>query len=331
MKTGFKRFSALLLSAVMLTAALASCGEKKKSITVYASSEDFRIEMAQKMVNEKFPEYDVKIEYMSTGDLSAKMIAEGKDAEADIIYELENPYLEKISDNLATLDNVDYSVFVDSLVSPNHKYVPLVIASGAIIINEKMLEEKGLPVPESYDDLLKPEYKGLISMPNPKSSGTGYIFYLSMVNERGEEAALEYFDNLAENISGQGFTTSGSGPMQALKMGEAAIALGLTMSAATENSNGSDYTIKYFEEGAPYTVYSSAVIEGRQNDEDVMKVFNYIVSDVCPKDKELFSPEKIYKDRDFTIENYPTDINYADMKDVSDINVKEDLLNKWKY
>lgn len=60
----------------------------------------------------------------------------------------------------------------------------------------------------------------MISMPNPKASGTGYIFYLNLVNEWGEEKTLAYFDSLAENISGAGFTSSGSGPVQALKMGE---------------------------------------------------------------------------------------------------------------
>lgn len=80
-------------------------------------------------------------------------------------------------------------------------------------MDTEALAAKNLPAPASYDDLLKPEYKGLISMPSPKSSSTGYIFLLNMVNERGEEAAFAYFDQLAENMSGQGFTTSGSGPV----------------------------------------------------------------------------------------------------------------------
>ena len=83
------------------------------------------------------------------------------------------------------------------------------------------LEEKNLAVPTSYADLLKPEYKGLVSMPNPKSSGTGYMFLKSLVNAWGEEEAFAYFDQLAENILQ--FTSSGSGPVNALVQGEAAI------------------------------------------------------------------------------------------------------------
>lgn len=331
MKKKIMKVSMILMSAALLCSAFSGCASEKKNITVYASAEDFRIATAQKMLNQKFPEYNIKIDYQSTGDLSAKLLAEGKDTEADIIWELENPYLEKLGDNLATLTDVDFSKYDDTLVPASRKYVPLDKSSGSIILNTSLLKEKGLEEPESYDDLLKPEYKGLVSMPSPKSSGTGYIFYLNMVNERGAEAALEYFDKLSENISGQGYTTSGSGPVQALKMGEAAIALGLTFQAVSEITNGADYKIVYFEEGAPYTVYSTALIEGRQNDEDIMKVFNYIIDEVNPHDNKLYTPEKVFKSRDFTLPNYPTDIKYADMKGVSDIEVKNSLLDQWKY
>lgn len=326
-----KKILTAVLAMLMLAAVISGCGKKKKEIIIYASSEDFRIENAQKMFDAKFPEYSIRIEYKSTGDLSSKLYAEGKKTDCDIIMELENSYLEKISDSLAVLKDVDFSVYEDGLVPKSRRYVPMYKSGGAVIVNKKMLDEKNLPVPSSYDDLIKPEYKGLISMPNPKSSGTGYIFYLNRVNVLGEEKALEYFDRLKENISGAGFTTSGSGPVNALKMGEAAIALGMTFQAVTEINNGADYEILFFEDGSPYTVYSSAVISGKETDSDIMKVFEYLVSDVIPKDKELFAPEKIYKNVDYTIKNYPTDIKYANMTGVDRITVKESLLDKWKY
>ena len=150
----------LALAAVMLLSALplSSCGSKK-SITVYATSEDYRIENAQKMFDEKFPEYDIHIEYKSTGDLSSKLIAEGDNTDCDIIMELENAYMEKISDSLAELKDVDFSVYKDTYVPDSRKYVPFVISSGSIVVNTKLLAEKNLSVPETYDDLLKPEYK----------------------------------------------------------------------------------------------------------------------------------------------------------------------------
>ena len=87
-----KRTVAVLLALVTLLvcAVLPACSPKKKSIMIYATSEDFRIENAQKMLNEKFPEYKVIVEYKSTGELAAKLANEGKDTDCDIVMELEN-------------------------------------------------------------------------------------------------------------------------------------------------------------------------------------------------------------------------------------------------
>lgn len=332
MKFRWNRLVALSLAVLLFALCLTACGPSKKKIVIYATSEDFRIDFVQQKLNEAFPEYDIHVQYESTGTLSSLLLAQGKNFDADIIYELETTYLEKLGDQLAVLEDVNFDVYLDELVPASHRYVPLVRTSGAIVVNKTMLTERGLPVPTCYDDLLKPEYKGLVSMSNPTTSGTGYIFYLNMVNERGLEAALAYFDKLAENISGAGFTSSGSGPITgALKMGEAAIGLGMTFQAVNEINNGADYEILYFDEGAPYNIYSCAVLEGKQHDEDVMRVFRYILSDVAPKDNELYTPEKIFKDKTFTIENFPENIPYADMSRLIDTAYKDELLDQWKY
>lgn len=304
----------------------------KKTINVYSTAEDFRNENARNMLKEKFPEYKINLIDISTGSLSAKLAAETpSDTDIDIILELETSYLERFSDKLATLDSVDFSVYLDEYVPASHKYTPWIFLSGAVIVNKTMLAEKGAAIPTSYDDLLKPEYKGLISMPNPKTSGTGYIFLLNLVNARGQDAAFEYFDKLTENIAGQGYPTSGSGPINALVQREAAIGLGMTFQAVTENNKGSDFEIIWFDEGAPYCTYSSAVIEGKEKDEDVMKVFNYIVSDVSPADKKLFFFEKVFKEQETTVKNYPENIKYGDMKGLNDMDLKESLLDKWNH
>lgn len=330
------RLASLVMGTVMILLAMVSCSKSSggknndDKIVIYSSAEDYRNEFVLNMLKEEFPEYDIQIEYYTTGDLAAKLKAEGKDTECDFILELESAYLEALGDTICTLDDiVDFSVYTEDLVPASHRYVPWIRMSGCIIVNRTALEKEGLPVPQSYDDLLKPEYKNMISMPNPKSSGTGYIFLLNMVNERGEDAAFAYFDQLAENVLQ--FTSSGSGPLQAVTSGEANIGLGMTFQAANEITNGAEIEILFFEEGAPYTAYSSAVIEGRQNDEKVREVFEYFVNVVTPEDKKLYAPEQIYKDKTYEIENFPSGIVYGDMTGIFDINIKEKLLDKWNH
>lgn len=331
-----KRILAGFMAAVMCCGLFAGCKSssdsgKKKEIMIYSVADDYRNENITKMLNEKFPELDITLNYIGTGSLSAKLAAEGKDTDIDIIVELEMTYLEKCKDSLATLDDIDYSPFVENLVPADKKYAPWLINSGSVIVNRKMLEEKGASVPTSYDDLLKPEYKGLITMPNPKSSGSGYIFLLNLANERGDDAAIEYFDKLAENISGQGFTTSGSGPIQALLQGEAAIGFCNTYYAVNEINKGAELEVIYFDEGAPYNIYPAAMIAGREKDEDIMEVFRYLVNEVSREDKKLYVPEKVFKEQESTLENFPKNIVYGDMTGIDDIETKERLLEKWNH
>ena len=333
MKNIAVRIFAFTMGIFMILLSAASCaksGGEDDQIIIYSSAEDYRNEFVLNMLKEKFPDYDIKLEYYTTGDLAAKLKAEGQDTECDIILELESSYLQMLGDTVCTLDDiVDFSVYTEDLVPESHRYVPWIRMSGCIIINRDALEEADLPIPASYNDLLKPEYKDMISMPNPESSGTGYIFLLNMVNERGEDAAFEYFDKLAENVLQ--FTSSGSGPMQAVTSGEANIGLGMTFQAAQEITDGADIEILFFEEGAPYTAYSSAMIEGRQDNEKVREVFEYFVEVVTPEDKRLYAPEPIYKDKTFTIDNFPSDIAYGDMTGILDMDLKERLLDRWNH
>ena len=170
-----KKVLSLILAIAAIFSALsllASCSQKKKTIMIYATSEDFRIENAQKMLNEKFPEYKIVVQYKSTGELAAKLANEGTKTDCDIVMELENTFMKSVGDTLAKLDGlpgVDFDQYLPELVPESHRYVPFVRTSGAVVINKKLLAEKGLAIPTSYDDLIKPEYKGIISMPNPKS------------------------------------------------------------------------------------------------------------------------------------------------------------------
>jgi iron(III) transport system substrate-binding protein len=303
--------------------------KQDNQVVFYSTSEDFRIEYFQNRLKEQFPDYTIVFNYMATGNLAAKLTAEGAETECDIIGELDTAYLEGLLDNLADLSSYDSSVFLDSLVPAHHKYLPMTKGTGCIFYNEDFLAARNLPVPASYDDLLKPEYKGIISMPNPKSSSTGYFFLKSLINTRGEDAAFAYFDKFAENVLQ--FTSSGSGPVNALIQGEAGIGLGMTFQAVTALNQGVPLTITFFEEGAPYSVYGLALIKGKETRKAVQEVFDFFLNTLVYEDKELYMPEQIFKVQPNNIPNYPQNVPAADMTGINDLADKQRVLEKWKY
>lgn len=153
----------------------------------------------------------------------------------------------KEEDVVEGLSSFDTSTILDNLVDKDNKYVSYEKYSQAIIVNTEVLKEKGFAIPTTYDDLLKPEYKELITIPNLKSSGTGYAFYLALVNERGIDEALKYFDLLNSNILQ--YVTSSSGPVTSLVQGESAIGLGMIMHAVEQINEGESLSIVQFADG----------------------------------------------------------------------------------
>lgn len=321
----------ILAIAVIITIGLVYLTQKHEAdtIIVYSSMEQFRNDELQEQLNKKFKDYKIFVMYMPTAKASAKISVEKEDSDADIIVNLETAYLEKIIDSLTSVEKYSKLSYIEDVKNHDDRYVIWDRQAGSIIINKEVLKKHNLEIPKTYEDLLDPQYKGLIAMPDPKSSGTGYFFYKNLVNTIGEEEAITYIDKLAKNI--KQFTESGSGPVKMLIQGEVAIGMGLTFQGVNELNNGNNFELLCPEYGSPYSLTGASMIKGREKDERILEVFNFIINDFLVYDKEYFSPETIIEDQHNRIKNYPKDFEYGDMRGIEDIEEKERLLNLWKY
>ena len=317
-----------ILLAVTILLAFDVANENENAIIVYSSSEQFRNSKIQELLNEHFPDKEIYVTYMSTGKAASRIRAEGENTDADIIIGMETAYLQELEEDLEDVSDIKHQDYLDSI--PEHdKYLIWERQAGSIIVNHDVLDKYNLPVPKTYEDLLNPEYKGLIAMPDPKTSGTGYFFYKGLVNQWGEDKALDYFDHLSENI--KQFTESGSGPVQLLLQEEVAVGLGLTFQGVEKLNEGYNFELLQPEFGAPYNLTGCGIIKGRKEKEGVKEVFEYIVNDVLVYDKEYFSPDTILKDQKNFVENYPQNIEYAEMDGLENSKEKERLLDLWEY
>ncbi len=339
-----KALSILLAAMMILAAGIASAEVSGKTfatpeepadlntesnkVVIYSGAEEYRNEYFLQRLNETFPDYEITIEYMPTGNLAAKLAAEGTDTDMDIFYDLDFSYAGKVEQYLADVSAYDQSIYVDDCKVENAHYLAATRNGGAVIINPDVLAAKGIEEPTCYEDLLKPEFKNLVSMPDPKSSGTGYMFVKNLVNAWGEEKAFDYFSKLAENVLQ--FTTSGSGPVNALVQNEVAVGLGMTAQAVTKINEGANLKILFFEEGSPYSLYGYAIPEGKQNRKAVVDVFNFFYSTLVLEDKELYYPEQVFAEQVNNIENYPKDIPYGDMNN-NTTDEKTRLLENWEF
>ena len=315
----------MMMLVVVLPLLMTGC-KKGNEVVIYTCMEEERNQDLIKQVKEKFPDIDVKVQHMATGNVAAKIKNEGTSIEADIILDLETSHIENLKDNFADISDFDTSNYIDG-VNTSDKYIIWTKSPESIIIDNKYFTEHNLPLPKSYDDLLDSKYADLIAIPDPKTSGTGYAFLLNVVNIKGEDEAIEYFKKLKNNI--REFTTSGSGPTNLLSQGEIAIAMGMTSQGVKGINDGYDFKLIELDTGTPYNTTSFGIIKGREKNDNVREVFNWLINDFGKYDKENYLPAIILKNQENKIQNYPDNLIDADMTNIESIQVKEHLTNRW--
>jgi iron(III) transport system substrate-binding protein len=260
----------LAISALFLFL-LAACGPNHKdkgTLTVYVGLyEDHAIKAMESFEKET----GIKVSHvrMSNGEILAQIRTEQDNPKASVWYGgpsdtfvqakkegLLQPY---ISPNAAMIS--------DSFKDLGGFWTGIYVGSIAMVSNRSWLQDVGLDPPQSWEDLLYPTYKGMIVMPEPRSSGTGYTILSTWVQLMGEEAAFAYMDKLNENI--RAYTTSGSLPGRAVGMGEAGVAIMFAHDALKLFKEGfQDIHITFPKEGTGYEIGAVGMIAGIENEKE---------------------------------------------------------------
>ena len=321
-----KKTLLIVLSIIMILSMAAMVSADDNKVVIYHCLSSSRADPIFEQLKAKFPEYEIQMEYMGLSELAAKLKNEGTDTDIDIALDLGYVYMEDMKDLWADHSEFDASIFADFMQVEDKAWMPWTMYSGCVAVNMDVMADKGLEAPASWEDLTKPEYKGLIQMPNPASSGTGYIFLKMLAELWGPEKAFDYFDALAPNVLA--FTSSGSAPLKALVEKEAGIALCMTYQAANKIAEGVNLQIVEVEGGHPWTSDGTAIIKGHETDA-VKAVFNYLFTDVVYADAKI-GPEHGLAAGDEKIPGFPENIVYAEMGEDT-LAAKQELLEQWMY
>jgi len=197
MRAALRSLGLVLAIALAATPALA----QKQTVVIYTAIENEQISEYKKAYEKALPNVEVKMLRFSTGDISARFMAEKDNMQADLIWGVAatNMLIFKNAGLLAPyapkgLDRIQ-PLFRDKANPPS--WVGIDIYMSAFCFNTEVAKKHNLPKPESWADLAKPVYKGQIVMPNPASSGTGYLSVASILQRMGEAEGWKYLDALA--------------------------------------------------------------------------------------------------------------------------------------
>ena len=322
---------ALILSVAIVAVLFSGCSSgsgdaDKQVVNILSANYEEQIAIQLNYLKEKFPDAEINITYLSSGKLAAKVQAEGKDTDADILLSLSSGYANALKNEGLLRAFAPESAYKAEYADPDNKILPNGVWAGAILVNTEELARLNLPEPKSYQDLLDPAYSGNIVMSNPNSSSTGYFFLHGILNLYGEDAGWEYFDKLNENIMLYG--ESGSVPSSMVEKGEAVIGLGIDYEGMIMELDGKPVKTIFASEGAPYDFDTALLVEkGSEPSTFVLEVMKTITS---AEGNAVFNNYNIaVLENGVDRGNYPADFKLLDMSGIADPDIKASNSSKW--
>ncbi len=282
MSSALARAAALNLAAVVVVGWSAGAAPASaEELTVYTAVEAEDLKKYAERFNEDYPDIEIKWVRDSTGIVTAKLLAEKDNPQADVVWGLAatslmllknegmlEPYAPK------GLDRLDPR-FRDTAEPPS--WVGMDAWVAALCFNTVEAERLGLPKPASWQDLLDPVYKGHIAMPNPNSSGTGFLDVSSWLQLFGEEEGWAYMDALHENIGA--YTHSGSKPCKQAAQGEVPIGVSFAFRAARLKEEGAPIEVIIPEEGIGWDMEATAIVKGTDKLDAAKTLVDWSVSE----------------------------------------------------
>ncbi len=156
------------------------------------------------------------------------------------------------------------------------KYIPLYAGVLGWGINGKLLEEKGLAPPKKWTDLADPRYKGLLAMPNPNTSGTGYTALATVIQVYGEEKAWDLLKQIHKNMAQ--YTRSGADPGLLTGRGEVAVGITFMHDAVDQVLKGFPITYGAAEDGTGYEIGGLSLIKGSPNRDAAVRFIEWALT-----------------------------------------------------
>ena len=275
------RRAALLGTAALAAVALAAPAfAQKTKLTVYTALENDQLEPFKKAFEADNPTIEIAWVRDSTGVVAAKLIAEKDNPRADIIWGLAasnvgamaamgmlEPYTPKgaeaLKPSFRSGKTPDPWVGMDAYLS-------------VVCFNTAEADKGKKPKPASWADLTKPDYKDSIVMPNPASSGTGYLTIAAWLQAMGEEAGWKFMDALHQNVAQ--YVHSGSAPCVQAAKGERLIGIGLDTRGASEKTKGAPLELILPKEGLGSEIEVTAIVKGTKNLDAAKKLADWASS-----------------------------------------------------
>lgn len=206
----YKSMFAVFLLTFVLGVAAACTPKLAGPVTLTVITHD-SFAVSDSVVNAFESQNNAKLEFVKSGDAGSalnRVILSKGSPQGDVFYGVDNTFLsraiaEDVFEPYASpeLDKIDASF----KLAANNEASPVDFGDVCINYDKAWFGSHNLAVPQSLEDLVKPEYgpgsgkAGLLVMENPATSSPGLAFLLATISLFGEDQYLDYWKQLKQN------------------------------------------------------------------------------------------------------------------------------------
>ena len=217
---------------------LVAAAKAEGKLVVYGSCEELYMKAACNQFEKMFG-IKVESQRLSTNQVPTKIEEENGKPSADVWFGgTNNPYdtaaAKGLLDNSYVPANAAH-LTKDIYKDPNGYWYGIYTGILGFMVNKDELKRLNLEAPQTWDDLLKPEYSGLIWFSNYMTAGTPLLVANLMLQYKGHDDGLKYLVELDKNV--KIYTKSGSGPSKNVGTGECVIGIGFLHDGITQILN----------------------------------------------------------------------------------------------
>jgi len=278
MNRPFRRqlLGAALAAALVPAAAFA----QKTELLVYTALETDQLKAYTESFQKTNPNIDLKFVRDSTGVITAKVLAEKANPQADVIFGVAASSMEifKAEGLLAPYAPAGFKALNRAFSDPANppSWVGMDVFAAVVCYNTVEGQKKGIPRPETWADLVKPVYKGQITMPNPASSGTGFFDVTAWLQTMGEQKGWAYMDKLHDNIAQ--YTHSGSKPCRQAGAGEFVVGISFDFRGNDVKAKGAPVDLVFPKEGLGWDLEASGIVKTTKKMDAAKKLMDWVAT-----------------------------------------------------
>lgn len=250
------------------------------TVVVYSPHDADPLNAGVNLFMEKYPNVKVEVVAAGTGELCNRIAAESANPIADVLWGGGADSLAAFKEHFAP-----YVCANDDVIDPAYKDaddlwigespLPMVI-----FYNKELIDKDGLTIPETWEELTNPEWKGKIAYCLPSKSGSAYTQLCTMIlGHGGKEEGWDFIKKLYDNLDGKIVDSSG----KCHKMvADGEFYVGITIEKSAVKYAGEDKVgYVYPKDGTSAVPDGVALVKGAPNDENAKLFIDFVTGKEC--------------------------------------------------